>query len=119
VPPPQRVPVTNVGVSICINRRGVNGRIGIGNYPQPALVAPQPIVVAPAPLTVYQQPIYLNAPVVYQQSWSRYCERYYAQLVCFVQEQWVCERNLQEHDSERGERHERHHDGDGRYHHRE
>ncbi len=98
---------TTVGVSIGINQPGVYGRINIGNYPQPVLVAPQPIIVAPQPMAVVRQPIYLYVPPMQQQNWGRYCRQYNAcgQPVYFVQEQWVQERYAQEHPGWRGEGH--------------
>ncbi len=96
---------TSVGVSIGINQPGVYGRINIGNYPQPVLVAPQPVIIAPAPVVVQRQPIYLYVPVGHQQNWGRYCSHYAAcgQPVYFVQEQWVRERYAHEHPGWRGE----------------
>ena len=95
----------SVGVSIGINQPGVYGRINIGNYPQPVLVAPQPVIIAPAPEVVQRQPIYLYVPVGHQQNWGRYCSHYAAcgQPVYFVQEQWVRERYAHEHPGWRGE----------------
>lgn len=95
---------TSVGVSIGINQPGVYGRINIGNYPQPVLVAPQPVIIAPAPVVVQRQPIYLYVPVGHQQNWGRYCSSYAAcgQPVYFVQEQWVRERYAHEHPGWRG-----------------
>ena len=98
---------TNVGVSIGINQPGVYGRINIGNYPQPVLVAPQPVIIVPAPVAVQRQPIYLYVPPGHQKNWGKHCARYNAcgQPVYFVQEQWVRERYEQEHPGWRGEHH--------------
>jgi hypothetical protein len=100
---------TSVGVSIGINQPGVYGRINIGNYPQPVLVAPQPVIIAAAPVAVQRQPIYLYVPPGHQQNWGKHCMRYNAcgQPVYFVQEQWVRERYQHEHPGWRGERHGR------------
>ena len=96
---------TSVGVSIGINQPGVYGRINIGNYPQPVLVAPQPVIIVPAPVAVQRQPIYLYVPPGHQQNWAKHCARYNAcgQPVYFVQEQWVRERYQHEHPGWRGE----------------
>jgi len=97
----------SVGVSIGINQPGVYGRINIGNYPQPVLVAPQPVIIVPAPVAVQRQPIYLYVPPGHQHNWGKHCARYNAcgQPVYFVQEQWVRERYQHEHPGWRGDRH--------------
>ncbi len=97
---------TSVGVSIGINQPGVYGRINIGNYPQPVLVAPQPVIIVPAPVAVHRQPIYLYVPPGHQKNWGKHCARYNAcgQPVYFVQEQWVRERYQHEHPGWRGDR---------------
>ena len=93
---------TNVGVSIGINQPGVYGRINIGNSPPPAVAYTQPVVVTPSPVAVYHQPIYIYVPVVQQQNWASYCQRYGAcgQPVYFVKETWVRERHHRDHDDD-------------------
>ena len=94
---------TNVGVSVSIMQPGVYGRINIGSYPQPRLIAPQPVVIVPSPVAVYQQPIYLYVPPGHQKNWKHDCRRYNAcgQPVYFVREDWVRER----YDEHRGRGH--------------
>ena len=107
--------VTNIGVSIGINAPGQYGRIDIDNYPQPRLVAPQPNVYTASPVAVHHRPIYLYVPQQHQANWGRYCSGYRAcgQPVYFVQETWVRDEYLREHDKrngrkdfKRGDRHE-------------
>lgn len=95
---------TNVGVSIGINQPGVYGRINIGNYPQPLLMAPQPVIITQQPMAVVRQPIYLYVPETHRLHWARYCGRYSAcgQPVYFVHDRWVREQWQRERAHDRG-----------------
>ena len=89
---------TDVGVSIGISQPGVYGRIDIGRFPSPVLVAPQPVVIAPPPAPVYgrplvvapAQPVYLWVPPGHQNNWRKHCHRYGAcgMPVYFVKDEW-------------------------------
>lgn len=82
------VQAADVGVSISISQPGVYGRIDIGRFPQPVLVAPQPIVIRAPRVAV--QPVYLWVPPGHQKNWSKHCGKYNAcgVPVYFVQESW-------------------------------
>lgn len=77
----------DVGVSINISQPGVYGRVDIGRFPQPVLVAPRPVVITHR---VVQEPVYLWVPPAHRQNWRRYCGRYEAcgAPVYFVQDRW-------------------------------
>lgn len=78
----------DVGVSIAISEPGVYGRIDIGRYPQPSVVATQPVIIArpaaPPP------PVYLWVPPGHRRHWARHCHEYRAcgTPVYFVREDW-------------------------------
>ncbi len=78
----------DVGVSIGFSQPGVYGRIDIGRFPQPVLVAPQPIYVHRSPRRV--EPVYLWVPPGHQKNWRKHCHRYQAcgVPVYFVQDAW-------------------------------
>lgn len=80
----------DVGVSISISQPGVHGRVDIGRFPQPVLVAPRPVVITQR---VVQEPVYLWVPPLHRQNWRRYCGRYEAcgVPVYFVQDRWYQE----------------------------
>lgn len=85
------VQAADVGVSVSISQPGVYGRIDIGRFPQPVLVAQQPIVVMRAPTVVVQpEPVYLWVPPGHRKHWRRYCGQYGAcgAPVYFVQDGW-------------------------------
>lgn len=114
----------DVGVSIGFSQPGVYGRIDIGRYPQPVLVAPQPVVIGrPA----YAEPVYLWVPPEHRRDWRHNCYRYGAcgAPVYFVEDGWyrqnvVVRRERDWHDHDRdGWRDDRGHDhghGHGRGH---
>lgn len=96
----------DVGVSIGISQPGVYGRIDIGRFPQPDLMAAQPVIIQRP--RVMPQPVYLWVPPGHQKNWSKHCHRYNAcgAPVYFVKEDWY-RRNVhagQEHrdDQDRG-----------------
>ncbi len=94
----------DVGVSVSISQPGVYGRVDIGRFPQPVLVAPQPVLVLPAPTVVAQpEPMYLWVPPGHRKNWRRYCGRYHAcgAPVYFVQDGWY-RQNVMADDGDRG-----------------
>lgn len=103
---------TNVGVSVAIGQPGFQGRIDIGNYPQPALIYPQPVVIQPVPVAVVRHPIYLNVPPGHSKNWAKHCHRYAAcdQPVYFVRNDWYERTYVPEY-------RRRHHDDRGHHHH--
>lgn len=108
---------TDVGVSIGFSQPGVYGRVDIGRYPQPVLVAPQPVYVG---RPVYREPVYLWAPVEHRRDWRRHCKRYgaCAAPVYFVDDGWYRSHVIVHHHHRDRDRwhHERHHDHPGRGH---
>jgi len=85
------VSAADVGVSIGISQPGVYGRIDIGRYPPPVLVAPQPVWVArPRTVVVQPEPVYLWVPPGHRKHWHKHCGAYGAcgQPVYFVQDRW-------------------------------
>lgn len=82
---------TDVGVSIGFSQPGVYGRIDIGRFPQPVLVAPQPVWVAqPRVVVVRPEPVYLWVPPGHRKHWHKHCARYGAcgAPVYFVDDRW-------------------------------
>jgi len=78
----------DVGVSIGFSQPGVYGRVDIGRYPQPVLIAPQPVIVG---RPVYRaEPVYLWVPPEHRHDWRHHCYRYGAcgAPVYFVQDGW-------------------------------
>lgn len=78
----------DVGVSIGFSQPGVYGRIDIGRYPQPVLVATQPVLIArPA---YGAEPLYLWVPPQHRHDWRHHCRRYGAcgAPVYFVEDGW-------------------------------
>jgi hypothetical protein len=105
----------DVGVSIGFSQPGVYGRVDIGRYPQPVLIAPQPVYVG---RPVYREPVYLWVPPAHRVDWRRYCNRYGAcgAPVYFVDDGWY-QRTVVVRD--RGgwdDRHHHHHHGRGHGH---
>ncbi|RZL28374.1 MAG: hypothetical protein EOP35_26165 [Rubrivivax sp.] len=77
----------DVAVSIGFSQPGVYGRVDIGRYPQPVLIAPQPVVIG---RPVYAEPVYLWAPPAHRRDWRNHCQRYRAcgAPVYFVDDGW-------------------------------
>lgn len=77
----------DVGVSIGVSQPGVYGRVDIGRYPQPVLVAPQPVYVG---RPVYREPVYLWVPPGHRRDWRHHCGHYGAcgAPVYFVEDGW-------------------------------
>jgi hypothetical protein len=89
----------DVGVSVAISQPGVYGRIDIGRFPAPQVIAPQPVIIQPGvvagpPL----QPIYMWVPYGHRKNWARYCASYHAcgHPVYFVRHDWY-EREVRGH----------------------
>ncbi|MEO6281309.1 hypothetical protein [Roseateles sp.] len=78
---------TDVGVSIGFSQPGVYGRVDIGRYPQPVLVAPRPVVIG---RYADVQPVYLWAPPEHRRDWRHHCSQYGAcgAPVYFVDDGW-------------------------------
>lgn len=81
----------DVGVSINIGQPGFNGRIDIGDYPQPRVIYAQPVIIERR--QVVEQPVYVRVPPNYRKDWKRYCGRYDAcgRPVYFVDNGWYNE----------------------------
>lgn len=105
----------DVGVSIGFSQPGVYGRVDIGRYPQPVLIAPQPVVIG---RPVYRaDPVYLWVPPEHRRDWRHHCYRYGAcgAPVYFVQDGWY-RQNVYVHrepewrrERDWGDRHHHHH----------
>ena len=81
----------DVGVSLSFSQPGVYGRVDIGQYPQPQVVAPQPVlVVPPPPAAPPSEPLYLWVPPGHQKHWEKHCHEYHAcgHPVYFVDHDW-------------------------------
>lgn len=118
----------DVAVSIGFSQPGVYGRVDIGRYPQPVLVAPRPVYISQP---VYAEPVYLWAPAEHRRDWRRHCNRYGAcgAPVYFVEDNWyrhhVVGRHVhhhpqpvyRHHDDRRHHGHHGHHDRGHRHHH--
>lgn len=100
----------DVGVSIGFSQPGVYGRVDIGRYPQPVLVAPQPVYVG---RPVYREPVYLWVPTAHRHDWRRHCGHYGAcgAPVYFVQDGWYRQHVIVRRDDgwRREDRHRHHH----------
>lgn len=94
----------DVGVSIGFSQPGVYGRVDIGRYPTPVLVAPQPVIVG---RPVYREPVYLWVPPGHRRDWRHNCRRYGAcgAPVYFVDDGWYRQTVIVERD----DRHHHHH----------
>ena len=109
---------TDVGVSIGFSQPGAYGRVDIGRFPQPVLIAPQPVIIGrPA----YREPVYLWVPPEHRRDWRRHCYHYGAcgAPVYFVQDNWYRQNVIVHRDHDRGWRRDhddrrdhRHHDHD-------
>jgi hypothetical protein len=114
----------DVGVSISISQPGVYGRVDIGRFPQPIVIAQQPVLVVPAPravvvqqpVVVQPEPVYMWVPPAHRDNWHRYCGRYNAcgTPVYFVRDDWYAQKvrgrgngRGRDRDEDRGERGDR------------
>ena len=85
------VEAADVGVSIQFSQPGVYGRVDLGQYPQPQLVAPQPVLIAPPPPAMPPpEPVYLWVPPGHRMHWEKHCHEYHAcgHPVYFVDHDW-------------------------------
>jgi hypothetical protein len=80
----------DVGVSIGISQPGVYGRVDIGRFPQPELIATRPVVIG---RPVIREPVYMWVPPAHRANWGRYCGQYRAcgAPVYFVRDNWYGE----------------------------
>ena len=112
----------DVGVSIGFSQPGVYGRVDIGRYPQPVLIAPQPVYIG---RQVYREPVYLWVPPGHRRDWRRHCGQYGAcgAPVYFVEDGWYRQNVVVRYEQDRGGRewrrepwhdhsHQHHHDHD-------
>jgi len=99
----------DVGVSIGFSQPGVYGRVDIGRYPQPVLIAQQPVYVG---RQVYREPVYLWAPPEHRRDWRHHCNAYGAcgAPVYFVDDGWYRRTVVVRRDDDR--QHHHHHDHD-------
>lgn len=115
----------DVGVSIGFSQPGVYGRVDIGRYPAPVLVAPRPVVIG-RPVH-HARPVYLWVPPGHRRDWRRHCDHYGAcgAPVYFVEDGWYRQhvvvhrdhhwRDHGHHHRHHGRRHD-HHRGHGHGH---
>jgi hypothetical protein len=106
----------DVGVSIGFSQPGVYGRVDIGRYPQPVLIAPQPVIVG---RPVYRaEPVYLWVPPEHRRDWRRHCYHYGAcgAPVYFVQDGWYRENVYVQRDRDWHDHHHHHGRGHGHGH---
>lgn len=97
----------DVGVSIGFSQPGIYGRVDIGRYPQPVLIAQQPVYVGrPAPRA---EPVYLWVPPEHRRDWRHNCRRYGAcgAPVYFVEDGWYRQNVVVHRDDRRGHDHRR------------
>ncbi|MDE2394609.1 MAG: hypothetical protein KGM91_04145 [Burkholderiales bacterium] len=99
----------DVGLSISISQPGIYGRVDIGSFPQPVVVAPQPVIIG-RPVVAAPQPVYMWVPPGQRRNWGRYCAHYRAcgVPVYFVDDGWYRQNVM------RGERDDREDRGDRR-----
>ncbi|NCT82715.1 MAG: hypothetical protein GXC94_06200 [Comamonadaceae bacterium] len=101
----------DVGVSIGFSQPGFYGRVDVGRYPTPVLVAPQPVIIG---RPVYRaEPVYLWVPPGQRRDWRHNCHRYRAcgTPVYFVDDGWyrqnvIVHRDRHGHDHRRHDRHD-------------
>lgn len=106
----------DVGVSIGFSQPGVYGRVDIGRYPQPVLIAPQPVIIGSP---VYRaEPVYLWVPPEHRRDWRHHCYRYGAcgAPVYFVQDGWYRQNVYVYREGRRDDDWHEHHHGRGRGH---
>lgn len=103
-----------VGVSIAISEPGVYGRVDVGRFPQPALIAAEPVLIA-RPVAVAPPPVYLWVPPGHHRHWARHCHEYRAcgTPVTFVRDDWYRNHGMA---GRPGHEHRWHGEGHGRRH---
>lgn len=84
------VHAADFGVSIQISEPGVYGRIDIGRFPQPRVVAEQPVIIIKPKARPPVTPVYLWVPPGHRNNWERHCGRYQAcgVPVLFIDDRW-------------------------------
>jgi hypothetical protein len=95
----------DIGVSIGFSQPGVYGRVDIGQYPRPELLAPQPVLIERLPRDrPPPEPVYLWVPPDHREHWARHCREYHAcgHPVYFVNHDWY-QRNVIAHAAHREE----------------
>jgi hypothetical protein len=60
----------DVGVSVQISQPGIYGRIDIGRYPQPQVIATRPVFIT------QPQPVYMWVPPGHRKHWRQHCGAY-------------------------------------------
>jgi hypothetical protein len=80
----------DVGVAIQFSAPGSYGRVDIGQYPQPQLIAPAPVIIERPAYGPPPEPVYLWVPPEHRAHWDRYCREYHAcgHPVYFVHDDW-------------------------------
>jgi hypothetical protein len=81
----------DIGVSVGFSEPGVYGRVDIGRFPQPGVIASQPIIAAAPTVAVNRSaPIYMWVPPAHRVQWRQYCHAYNAcrAPVYFVRDDW-------------------------------
>lgn len=94
----------DVGVSIGFSQPGLYGRVDVGRYPSPVLIAPQPVYVGrPA---YRADPVYLWVPPEHRRDWRHNCRRYNAcgAPVYFVEDGWYRQNVIVHRDDHRDDR---------------
>ena len=90
----------DVGVSVSVSQPGVYGRIDIGSFPQPAIIAAQPVIIQQPHVVVAQpvQPVYMWVPPGHQKHWGKHCHEYNAcgVPVYFVKDEWYQQNVMRE-----------------------
>jgi hypothetical protein len=89
---PPAVAGVDVGVSIGFDQPGLYGRIDIGRFPYPQVIATTPVIVVPPAYRYYRaRPVYLWVPPGHRRDWRRHCGAYGAcsQPVVFVRDDWA------------------------------
>lgn len=84
----------DVGISIQFSQPGAYGRLDIGQYPEPQLIAREPLWIERGPPGMPPpEPLYLWVPPEHRQHWARHCRQYHAcgHPVYFVDHAWYKE----------------------------
>lgn len=83
----------DVGVSIGFDQPGLYGRIDIGRFPYPQVIAATPVIVVPPAYryVVRPRPVYMWVPPGHRRDWRRHCGAYGACSVpvVFVRDDWA------------------------------
>lgn len=104
----------DVGVSIAFSQPGLYGRVDVGRYPTPVLIAQQPVIIG---RPVYRaEPIYLWVPPGHRRDWRHQCRRYGAceAPVYFVDDGWYRQNVIVQRDRREEQRRDERRDHDER-----